>query len=199
MFSEKRDIILSEGVSLLVEKDGTQFTTTALIGLDSQRSSTGVVYQRRGHFLPDSGVTSGCLITNEQANETYLALYAMNEIAQGEPISIMAKLVICNTTLRVSGIEETADKYGNIKRIPVIKVDGLKSYTTPITAELRQYNPGLHPDADYQVYAPFFEFDLLDQITLVGAGGELPVKVMATNYLTFSGVVVLDVSTETRK
>lgn len=200
MVDEKRAIILSEGISVqLLDYQGTlQATSKALLGRFTKTNEAGLEHHRKGVFLPDLDVKNGDLILAVATNEHYLVLATMDEIIEDKVASKIAKLLACNTELKVEGISQIADANGNIRKTPVVKVYGLKCHITSITAQLRQYNPGLHPDAQFRIYCPVFDIDLLDKVTMQVNGKSVPLKVMATDYISFSGVVILDVKSETR-
>lgn len=202
MLEEKRQIILDEGLSIQVlDHTGAVLANTkAIIGRAStQNFEMRLEHYRRMQFLPDAGATNGCIVRVISTNEDYLILATMNEVIHNQHVAVSAIAVSCNAELRVEGIQEKADKRGNISKIPVVKAERLKSHVQLLTADLKQYDPGLHQDAEYRIYAPLFDIDILDQVTMYINGKSVKLKVVAVYYTQFDGIVTLEVKTETRK
>ncbi len=202
MINEKRQVILDEGVSVQVfDYVGTLIANTkALLGRAStQNFEMRLEHYRRMQFLPDVGVINGHIVKSSITSEYYLVLATMNEVIYGQRVSVSSIVVDCNIELKVEGIQEKADKNGNIAKVPVVKADKLKAHIAPLTADLKQYDPGLHSDAEFRIFAPAFDFNLLDKVTMVAGGKAALLKVVAVDYVRFDGIVSIDVKTETRK
>jgi hypothetical protein len=199
----KQSIIRSEGVVVdVTDLNGMSVTTSALIG----RSNSGqgnnanlLESMRKAQFLPTIGVVGGEHVTNTTTGETYLIVGTQDELIQGQKAAIICYMYVCNATVTISGITEVADKNGNIKRAPIDKLKDVSVYVQQITADMRLYDPGLSPDADYRLYIPVVDIDLMDKVTVSMNGRSTPLKVVSADYLQFNGVVVVQAKTETRK
>jgi hypothetical protein len=93
---------------------------------------------------------------------------------------------------------ETADDRGNIITVPQVKASDLKVYTQAVGGDLKLYDTGLHPDTEFIIYAPGISVNLLDRVTLKDTVQNTALKVLRTDYTSYSGVVVLQVKAETR-
>lgn len=199
----KRQIILDEGTPVeLIDSTGAVVETTkALVGRATKTSQAEISLEahRQGQFIPEVSVSNGHLVRNIPTDTYYLILASLDEVAQGEKIATITRMVECNSALTLERIEETADDNGNIKKATVTVADNLRVYVESGRAVLEQKMPGLQPDVEYRVYAPLLDVKLLDKISLLINGKSVPFKVDATDYISFEGVVIIDVRTETRK
>ncbi len=202
MLEDKKQIILDEGLPIEVQNyDGTIICETrALFGRAStQNFETRLEHFRRMQFLPEVPVKNGNIIKNIMSGEYYLMVASMHEVIYEYNVAISAIVIACNATVKVEGIKEVGDSKGNIVKTPDLRVDNLKAYIVPCVSELKQYDPGLHPDADFRIYVPDCVFKILDTVTTVINDNIIKLKVVAVDYLSFPGVAILDVKTETRK
>jgi uncharacterized Zn-binding protein involved in type VI secretion len=203
MIEIKQALIVSEGVPVTVTAiDGTVTDTNALIGRGSRTANSSAVTlesNRKGQFLPSVTVGGGSIVNVPTSGEDCIIVAAMKEVIQGQLAAIVTHMYVCNARVTVSGVEETADENGNRTKTPVVKASDLQSFIETLTAELRQYDPGLHSDAEYRIYCPSVDITLLDKITVIMNGRSVPLKVVATDYLSYEGVVVIQVCSETRK
>lgn len=203
MIEEKRQIILDMGVPVQVKQtDGTLLhETKSLIGKATKQffSEISLEYHRKGIFVPEVTVSNGVFVDNMVTNETYLVVATMPELIMSEVGSTIARLIECNSKVTIKGISETADQYGNITTEPVTKADLMPVHVEAITAELRQYDPGLHPNVQYRIYSPSIDLDVLDTVSLSVNGKTQKFKVEALDYISFQGIVLIDIASETRK
>lgn len=202
MFEEKRQIILDEGVEVDVKDyDGSVlFTTKAVFGKSSRQSTTEIIveYYRSGLFMPDVDIQNGHIVTINATNTDMLVIASMEEVVHGNKISTSTRLVECNRTINVSKQGETADEYGNIivGEIPI--VENMPVYMEKLNADLIQYSPGLLENVEYMIYAPAIDLTPLDFISVNVRGRQVKLKVETTDYITFEGVVLIGVRTDTR-
>lgn len=202
MSSEKRDIILSEGVPVEVsDLSGTVVNTIALLGRSNRQFSTMVSLEahRRGHFIPDISVDSGDSVLNTVTGDRYVVAASYREIYQQLEISIVTHLVLCNTKLTVTIFSEVVNARGDIKKTEVVKYDNVDVFTQSVTQSLRQENPGLYVDSEYVIHAPAIDVKTLDKVTLTAGTRKTPLKVVDTDYITFPGMVIIQACSETRK
>jgi hypothetical protein len=200
---EKRQIILSEGTDVEVfdSTGNLLFQTKALIGKATKQfmSEISLEYHRKAQFIPELDIPNGVTVRNTATGETYLAIANMVETYGGEKLSTILRLVETNATITVTGLAETADEYGNISTSQVTKAQDMPVHIESSNAELRQYQPGLHEKAEYLIYMPAIDIQLLDKVTVNAGGRILKLKVEHVDYLSFVGIAVLSVCTETRK
>lgn len=199
----KRQIILNEGTPVeVIDSTGVVIeSTTALVGKANKVSYAEISLEahRQGQFIPEVQVGNGNLVRSVVTDTFYLVLASMDEIVQAEKIATICRMLECNSGMTLERIEETADDNGNIKKSPVKVADNLRVYVESGKATIEQKNPGLHPEVEFRVYAPLIDIHLLDKITLNINGNQVPFKVDAVDYVSFAGVVIADVCTETRK
>lgn len=201
MIQDKRDIILSEGVPVEVtDLAGNTVPTIALLGRASRQSNAIITLEahRRGNFLPEIEVDSGDLVHNTIANENYLVVGQFKELIHSEVAAIVAHMVLCNTKLTVSSIGETVNERGDIVQVDLIKTDGLDVFVQYLNSSVRQQMPGLFLEAEYLIYAPAIDVELLDKVSLTAGARNLPLKVVHLDYITYPGVVLVQACTETR-
>ncbi len=201
MIEEKQDIILSEGVPVLVtDLSGTVISTKALVGRASKQfdNTVSLEINRRAQFLPNIGVVNGCTIANVVTGEKYLIIATMPEVIAGGVASVICHLYLCNEIINVSGLTKTADDDGNITTVPVAKYTDTAVYIQPLTADLKAYDPGLHPDANFRIFAPLSSVDLLDTVTVSSNSNAPTMKVVSVDFISFEGIVIIQTRTETR-
>lgn len=198
----KRQIILDEGTPVeLIDSTGSVLqTTTALVGKATKQSMAEIALEahRQAQFVPELTVNNGTLVRSVVTDTCYLVLASLDEVVQGEKIATICRMLECNSSLTLERMMETADDYGNIKKAPVKVADNLRVYVESGRATIEQKKPGLQPEVEYKVYAPLIDVQLLDKLTLNINGKQVPFKVDAVDYVSFMGVVIIDVCTETR-
>lgn len=203
MIDIKRDIILSEGVPVLIKTgDADPVPTTILIGRASKQfnSTVSIESNRRGQFLPEVPVQSGSLVLNELVNEKYLVVASMPEILQGEVAATITHMFTCNATITVSGVVETLNDRGDLKKETVVKFANLDCHAESNRSSLQQKDPGYFVDCEFLVYAPVTApISSLDKLILTSAEETRALKVVNTDYLTYNGLVEIQLSSETRK
>lgn len=199
---DKRQIILDEGVPVDVyDYTGSLLgSTTALIGKATKQAMTEISleYHRKAHFVPDFDIPNGLIVHNKITNEKYLAVANMVESYGNEVIAKISRLVESNALVTIKGFSETADENGDIFRGEVDKATNLPVHVLPVTAELKQYQPGLHSDAEYVIFCPEMDLDLLDMVDITKGTKKIPVKIVYVDILSFEGVVLINVCSETR-
>lgn len=199
----KRQIILDEGVPVRVSNHAgaTLLDTKALIGRATKQTQTeeSTEYYRKGIFSPQFSIKNGLIVTNTVTGEVYLTLAGMSETYGQEKLSFISRMIITNAKLDVFGVSETADANGNIKKSNVQKAKDLPIHIIPFHSELKQYQMGLHEDAEFVIYAPALDFSLLDTISVKKGNRTTKLKIASVDYLSFDGVAVISALSETRK
>jgi hypothetical protein len=153
---------------------------------------------RRAHFLPVVNVVGGNRIHSSVVNEDYIVIATYPEIIGSLVSSLAARLLVSNGTLTVKRDVKTADEYGNVTTTQTDIVTGRKAYIESTREGLKQYNPGLNPDAEFVIFVGSFTVDLLDKVTIISGGVTTKLKVISANYSDFEGVVWIQAKTETR-
>lgn len=202
MIDTKRDIILSEGVPVEVtDLAGTVVPTMALLGRASRQSNAIITLEahRRGIFLPEIEVDSGDHVLNVVTSERYLVIGNLRELINNDVAAIITHMLLCNTKLTVSSIQETVNGRGDIVKTDVIKTDGLDVFVQSLNATMREQTPGLFVDAEYLIYSPAMDVQTLDKVTVTAGARKIPLKVVHLDYITYPGVVLVQACTETRK
>jgi hypothetical protein len=199
---EKQAIVRREGVPVdIVDTDGVVASTRALIGRASKQfnSTLSLEHFRRGYFLPEVPVDNGYVCHNIPANEDYILVAVYPEMIRGKVATNASHMMVCNSTLDIMGDDiETADDRGNITKEPQVKYSQLKCHTQVNSPDLKLYDTGLHPDTEYVIFAPGVQIAELDRIILTNGIQTLPLKVIQPDYISYPGVVVLQVKSETR-
>ena len=201
MIGTKRSIILSEGATVSITSPaGLSINTTALIGRANKQFNNTVSLEthRRCQLLPEIAVDSGYIVGNPITGEDYLVVATYPEIIQNAKAAEICHMFVCNCLFNLVGMVETADDRGRTTTQPVNKLTNQQAYIQSLTADLKQYETGLHPDAEYRIFAPFNDASPLDKISVLSSSLSIPVKIVHIDYLTYSGIAVLQVCSETR-
>jgi len=203
MFDTKREIILDEGlpVDVIDWQGNTLFSTKALLGKATKQffSEISLEYHRKAQFVPELDVKNGQIVRVIPTGEHYLIMATYNEVFGTEKLATITRLVECNNEVLIQTLVETADDDGNIYRTPTPIVNGLKAYVEMKGGDLVQYKPGLQSRLEFDVYIPVIDVEVLDQIHLNINGKFVPFKVEYIDELSFQGIMILRVSTETRR
>lgn len=203
MEETKRGIILEEGVPVEVyDSNGVLVESThSLIGkaVKQSQSIISLEYHREGQFVSDSAISGGHIVKNSVIGDTYLTIASMNEVIGSELVAKITRMVVCNSTLTVEEYQEVADEFGNITRTKVPVIDGLNVYVESVDSELVQVKHGLLSTSDYLVFMPTVDVEILDTITLSIHGNPVKFKVESIDNISYEGIAVLGVCTETRK
>lgn len=199
---EKRSLILSYGNA--VEVYGSQgqllHTTKALIGKATRTAMSEFAheYHRKALFVPELDIPNGVIVADLTTKSKYIGVATLDEVYMSEKLSTILRLIECNGEVTITGLEETADENGDVITAPVVKVQNKPVHILPMSAELLQFMPGLHPNAEYIIYMSAAEVSLLDKVTVKSGGREVKLKIEYIDYLSFEGVALLHVCTETR-
>lgn len=202
MIDTKMAIILSEGAPVdIISPAGITVSTTALLGRASKQFNNTVSLEthRRGQFLPSEVIDSGYVVKNTVTDDYCLVVARYPEVIQNQKASEICHMFVCNCTINISSLEETADDRGKVSVVPVSKVSGQRAYVQALTADLKQYDAGLHPDAEYRIFAPYNNVTLLDKLTVLIGSKSIPLKVVHLDYLTYEGIITIQVCSETRR
>jgi len=203
MIEIKREIIQEEGVPVSIfDKDmGFVEDTIALIGKATKQFASEISLEshRQGQFLPEVGVRNGLIIRNKVTNEDYIVIANYPEVIEQQVCTIITRMIVCNSKIRVGRLIEDADERGKITKGFKELYTNLSVYAEPLDSEVKQADPGKVPKSSYRIYAPDITVDIEDQI-LVDIGGQMmPFKLVGYDYLSFKGLTILDVTTETRR
>lgn len=201
MIDDKRDIIISEGVSVEVYGIDYAVSTVAIIGRASTSTSTLIALEshRRANFLPEVPLPCGSTVYNNVTKERYVIISTFDEVLENEKAATVCIMYLCNAELTVSSVVEDADENGNITLIEVEKYKNVPVHITQVNAELRQMDPGLSPDAEYVIYMTGYDLDILDKFVVRKGSRELALKVLSCDYFVFDGAVQIQAATETRR
>lgn len=208
MLAEKTAIILGEGtpVEIYNWKGDLLYKTKALIGKATEQSTSefSIENHRRGVFVSSVEVKNGHIVKLTTTDEYYLVLATYRESFQNFHLSNIARLVRCNGDVMIDVIVEDADEFGNIFTGRKIIVENLKVYTELRGGGIESYKPGIRSIVTHDVYMPMIDLpeksglDVLDQISIKMNGEYNVYKVEFVDYLSYDGIMVVRVSTETR-
>lgn len=205
MKNYKSVIIKKYGTSVFVDRliDSeivTLESTKALLGRASRNNNNmrTLNNQKEGIFLPDCDVQSGDFIRHISRGDVFIVGGVHPEYDGDSILSKVCNLLVCHHTLTIKGNERIADDRGNLKTQFVEKYKDVPCHLEEVDDVLRQYDPGLHPDTDYRIYTAKLIIDTNDQILLNVEGEEERFKVVARNYITFPGLLVLEVKRDIR-
>ena len=203
MIEIKRDIIQEEGVPVsILNKDMDLIEdTVALIGRATKQfvGEISLESHRQGQFLPELDIRNGLIVRNEIANEDYIIVANYPEILERQKCVTIARMLVCNSKMTVRRLVEDADIHGNIKREFKDIYKDLSIYVEALGSEVKQTNPGKFPQMKCNIFAPDVVLDIEDQIQVEMGGGMAPFKLEGYDYLTFKGLTLIEVITETRR
>ena len=202
MIETKREIILEEGVPVTIYDKGEELKETiALIGKATRQFASEISLEshRQGQFLPTTEIRNGLIVKNKIAGEDYIVVANYPEVIDSQLCTIIARMIVCNSKMTVGRLVEDADHRGKIIREFKEIYSNLSIYAEPLESEVRQMDPGKAPKSRYKIYAPSIELDIEDQIQIDVGGMMMPFKLIGYDYLTFKGLTLLEVVTETRR
>jgi len=198
----KQSLILTEGTPVeIMDHTGTiLFKTKAIIGKVSSTTMSEInfEYSRKGLIIPNLDIRNGLILRKTVTGETFIIVAVFDEVINNTKQSTSIRLIQTNSWASIKGFTEIADDYGNIISDEVTKATKLPVHVSVANARLMQFKPGLKEIVEYRIYAPHCEAEILDRVGLMINGGELNFKVESVDLLTFPGLVLLDVRTETR-
>lgn len=201
----KARIIKSEGNEVRVTRYLTmspiEFETIALLGR-MEKSPTNMKRLesfKQGVFLPGDGIESGDFIYNIPQNEHFVVSANHIETHRNQHLSTVADLLKCNHLIGVISMQEVADNRGNVKYLPVTTYEAIPCYIEKVTSDLRQIQAGIHPDTEFLVYTSSIDVDEEDQIQFFDHSTKKPYKVIATDYVTYPMMVVIEIRSDVRK
>lgn len=202
MIDTKREIILEEGIPVKVyDKEDLLCETVALVGKATKQFASEVSLEshRQGQFLPEVEIRNGLTIKNEIAGEDYLIIANYTEVIDRQLCATITRMVVCNSKMTVRRMVEEADDRGKITKSFKEIYSNLSVYVEPIDSDIKQLEPGKAPIFIYKVYAPNILLDIEDQILIDVNGVKTPFKLTGYDYLTFPGLTILGIITETRR
>lgn len=204
MITEKHRIIRRMGVTVdIISPDGDVMQSKILLGRASQVFSSNmenIESHRRGQFLPETNIDNGYIVHNPITGEDYLVVSIYSDIINNTLSTKVSHMLVCNVSIDVMGDDiEEADDRGNIRRTPQVKYTDLKAYLEVVNMDVKQYDIGLHPDTEYLVYVSAKDISLLDRVIVTIGERKLPTKVVGTDYAKYPGILILQLSSETRE
>lgn len=203
MIETKREIILEEGVPVeIFDKDMDLLNETiALIGKATRQffSEISLESHRQGQFFPELDIRNGLIVRNGITNENYIVVANYPEVVEQQMCTTITRMIVCNSKLTVKRMVETADRFGNIKREFEEVYSDLSIYAETLESEVVQKDPGKALEVRYKIFAPGIEIKVEDQIQINVGGKEILFKLMGYDPLSFEGLTLLEVVSETRR
>jgi len=199
---DKQKIINLKGSPVLIYTvDENVIKTMSIIGRASTQfnSTLSLEAHRRGHFFPEIDIKNGYLVEDTLKKETYVCVANYSEVIDGSITTTVAHMLVCNGNIKATREVEVGDDRGKVTKTSITIVEDYKVCIETKKQELKQFKPGLHPDFDYEIYAPYFEVKLLDSIEVKNDNQTLQLKVESFDSITYPGLVVIQLSTETRR
>jgi hypothetical protein len=154
----------------IIYNDGTVKDSKSLISKAGyfNNSMIAVESHRKCDFVVTDNVTSGCTIINNVTNERYLTVALFPASYKDKFLSTVYRALVLNSALTITRDVQVADDNGNVTTQSPAILSNLPVYTVTVSQDLRQYNVGLHEDAEYLIYAPNIGLDPLDRLYVVG-------------------------------
>lgn len=176
-------------------------TTKALLGRGTRSNNNMKAFenQKEGIFLPDFNIDSGDFVYSHPHNEVYVVAGTHQEYHGSKSLSTVTNLLKCSHDMTLKGNRQYADDRGNIKNEFGEKYKNVPCYLEHISSQLRQYEPGLNPDTEHRIYTTDLTVELTDQIIMSFKNKKMTLKVVATDYMTFPNMVVIEVAKDIRK
>lgn len=201
----KSTIIRKYGTTVNVkrfyDKGVDERETKALLGRGTRNNVNmfKLATQKEGIFLPDFDVVSGDYVENKNHNEMYVVVGTHQEYDGNRTLSIVTNLLKCDYKATIKGHTRTTDSRGNLKSVFGDKYVDVPCYVEKVSANLRQYEPGLHPETEHKVYLTDIDVTEVDQLVLNINGRDKPFKVLTTDYISFPNLLVLEIGGDIRK
>ena len=201
MKEDKIAIIKEEGgpVSVMLKSE-ILYDTTALIGKATRQffSELSLEAHRQIQFLPYVEIRNGMTVRSKLIDTDYIIIAKYPEVLENQVAATVTRAIVCNNKMTVSSLQETADRFGNVSRSLVNKLEDVSVYVESLGSESQQKSHGLFHDFQYRISSPYFKLDTQDTITLNVGGVGREFKVLGYDVVSFDGLIIIDVSTETR-
>lgn len=198
MKSYKSTIIKKYGTPVQVKRliDPEIKETKVLLGRGSTTRGNPETLEniKSGQFLPNFGIEIGDFVENKQHDEVYVIQSSHKEYDGPKTLSVVTVMRKCNHSFSIRRNVEEADSRGNIKIIPQTLYADTPCSLEHITGDLRQYEPGLSPDAKYRLYTTKIDVESTDQINVSG----MSLKVVDVDYTTYPKLAVIQLSSDIR-
>lgn len=175
--------------------------TKAVLGR-ATRSNTNLKTsenQKEGIFLPRFEIDGGDFVINKVHGEDYVVVTTHQEYDGKDTLSIVANMMKCSYRMTLKGNTRVTDARGNLKSAFGEKYKDVPCYLEQISNELRQFEPGLNPDTEHRIYTTDLDIELTDQVVITEGRRELVLRVVALDYFSFPGLVVIEVAKDIRK
>ena len=202
MVNEKERIIKKLGISCEIKyADGTTKTSKCLVKRASAlfNSIEALESHRRGDFIYSDNVTGGCIITNNISGEQFIAVGTYPEVFKDITLATVSHMLVLNAKLSLKRTVKKGTVSGEVKSTDIVVLNDIPVFIEGNKDKLRQFEMGLYPDADYAVFMPSADIDLLDKISVSVGGKVLNLKVIHVDFISYPNVTVLHLATETRK
>lgn len=201
MVNQKQKIIKNRGSDvILIDLEGCNCPVRALIGRASKQFNNMLSLEahRRAHFLPNTRVDSGYMIYDVNLDKYYICISTYKELIVNKVSSIASHMLVCNSELTVSREEEVADDRGRREKTSEVIKDHVKISLQINSQDLRLYLTGNHPDSEFIAFAQDFDVKLLDKIVVNNGLQALTLRLMSFDRISYPGLVLLYLSSETR-
>ena len=204
MFKEKHRIIKKEGsVVDIIRHDGSIIKDVcALIGRATKSFDNSITLEsnRRGHFIStEYPLDNGFVCYDRKLDAYYLMVAVYHEILEGNLATYASHMLKTNSTITVYGYTEDADEDGNITKQKTLKYVDVKVFTRSRDLDLKRTEPGIREHNEYNIFAPNIQVNSLDHVVLSAGNLEYDFKVISADYISFSGLVILTLESETRR
>lgn len=172
-------------------------STKALIGRSSKTVSNmfRLATQKEAIFLPDQDVQNGDYVYLMNTDEMFIVVGTHNEYGRNSVISIVSNILKCEYVMTVKGYITDADDRGNIKKIFGDKYSDIPCFYEHISGDLKQYDPGLNPEAEYRIYTTAIEIEETDRIEIYLRNTNIAkkFKVVSIDPVSLPGLLIIDV------
>lgn len=175
--------------------------TTAVIGRATTQFDRILALEshRKGHFLPDVELKPGFMVRNNYAQEDYLIVATYPEIYRETVLCNVTQMVQLNCFIWVKREIKTVDVNGVAKKEITSIVNSRRCHLQSKIEDLKSYDVGINPNCTFVIYCSYFSASELDVVTIEYNGKILPVKVVSYDILSYSGIILLYLKSETRK
>jgi hypothetical protein len=198
----KSKLIQTTGSTVRVLKFATQVATdTKAVTGRSTRTNTNMIAlesQKEGIFLPEISIDSGDFVIEAISNETFVVSGTMPEIVRDQKIATIAILLKCNNLLTVGDLVLAGDLRGNLSNQFNATHSDVPCYVRQVDNKLRQYDSGLHPDTEYEIFTTHLMLKETDKAFIMVNGVGEEYKVISKDYITFPNMLVMQACRDIR-
>lgn len=203
MRSTKTKLIHQYGTSVVVQRLSTSeiFNTKAIIGRATSTITNMSMLEDQKEVIFDYlfDLKSGDFVINQSTNEKYVVGAIHNEMFKNDVISHVGAVLKCNNLATIKSLQQIADNRGNLKNQFVSIYNQIPCFVKNVGDELKQYDSGLHPDTEYRIYTTLLTVKETDKIYITVQGQLEEFKILTKDYISFSGMLIIDVCRDIRK